>query len=346
MSTAANVREEIRRRHLVWGWQAVPARKYALLVADYYTQVNPFVGNDTSRPNVDRFGRRLLAWVGDYFDPLATDLERAAVRERIEAATVRAGFGPRNPLHAYVDWPPKERDFVVGELLMTLTDPAGAVRDGQLIRALAWDEPGHDYTLLLEMMDCLWPASWNRAAPPWSPPREAVEWASRIHRERTFGDLPVLADLLEDNGCSDRPLLDHCRNHPRHHRGCEALDRILGIERPARGVERVGVGETIRLVGLSDGVEGREWSFNTPFEIGRSSAVQLALQVQGAELVSRRHAVCRKEGEWWLADLGSIYGTWLNGVRVGGEKAKALFGGDIIQCADIALRVDFSSPEV
>lgn len=336
MSTDANVREAIRRRHLVWGWQAVPARKYALLVASYYAHANLFVDHlDGPHPRVDHFGRRLIAWIGDYFDPLATDVERNAVLQCVEAATVAADYGPRNPLHAYVDWPPDERDFAAHDLRLTLTDPKGVA--GRLVEA----STGHatpDSALIHEIMDCLWPAKWVRAAATCTP-LEAVEWARRIHREGAFGELPILADRLEDAGCSDRPLLDHCRNHQRHHRGCAALDRILRIEQcPSRGGQATA-GPYIRLVGLSAELEGREWSFDSSFEIGRSSAVQLALQVQGTELVSRRHAaVCREEGEWWLADLGSTHGTWLNGVRIGAQNNAPLQAGDILMFADTALR--------
>jgi hypothetical protein len=42
------------------------------------------------------------------------------------------------------------------------------------------------------------------------------------------GRLAVLADALEDAGCADRDLLDHCRSPGEHVRGCWALDLLLG----------------------------------------------------------------------------------------------------------------------
>jgi hypothetical protein len=42
--------------------------------------------------------------------------------------------------------------------------------------------------------------------------------------------LTVLADALEDAGCSDPDLLGHLRGPGPHVRGCWALDRVLGKE--------------------------------------------------------------------------------------------------------------------
>jgi hypothetical protein len=52
--------------------------------------------------------------------------------------------------------------------------------------------------------------------------------AAAIHDERAFGRLPVLADALEDAGCTDAELLAHCRSGGAHVRGCWAVDWILG----------------------------------------------------------------------------------------------------------------------
>jgi hypothetical protein len=48
-----------------------------------------------------------------------------------------------------------------------------------------------------------------------------------IYDERRFADLPILGDALEEAGCEQRDLLDHCRAAG-HAVGCWALDLILG----------------------------------------------------------------------------------------------------------------------
>ena len=52
--------------------------------------------------------------------------------------------------------------------------------------------------------------------------------ARHIYDDRAFHDLPILADALEDAGCADAAILDHCRGPGPHVRGCWAVDLLLG----------------------------------------------------------------------------------------------------------------------
>jgi hypothetical protein len=52
--------------------------------------------------------------------------------------------------------------------------------------------------------------------------------AEAIYDDRAFGHLPVLADALEDAGCTDPDILSHLRSPGVHVRGCWALDLVLG----------------------------------------------------------------------------------------------------------------------
>jgi hypothetical protein len=49
-----------------------------------------------------------------------------------------------------------------------------------------------------------------------------------IYAERAFENLPILADALEDAGCTDEALLAHCRGGGQHVRGCWAVDLLRG----------------------------------------------------------------------------------------------------------------------
>jgi len=49
-----------------------------------------------------------------------------------------------------------------------------------------------------------------------------------VYDERAFDLMPVLGDALEDAGCTDRAILDHCRSPGPHVRGCWVVDLILG----------------------------------------------------------------------------------------------------------------------
>jgi hypothetical protein len=44
------------------------------------------------------------------------------------------------------------------------------------------------------------------------------------------GRLGILADALEDAGCTDPSILDHLRGDGEHVRGCWAVDLLLGKE--------------------------------------------------------------------------------------------------------------------
>ena len=64
-------------------------------------------------------------------------------------------------------------------------------------------------------------------APAWRTPT-AVAVARAIYDGRTFHDLPVLADALQDAGCDHGELLAHCCGGGVHVRGCWAVDLVLG----------------------------------------------------------------------------------------------------------------------
>ncbi len=64
--------------------------------------------------------------------------------------------------------------------------------------------------------------AWNDAA--------VAKVAHHIYEERRFGDMPILADALEDAGCTNADILNHCRQPGEHVRGCWVLDLLLGKE--------------------------------------------------------------------------------------------------------------------
>jgi hypothetical protein len=54
-----------------------------------------------------------------------------------------------------------------------------------------------------------------------------VQFAQTIYENRDFGALPILADALEDAGCVNSAILDHCRQGGEHTRGCWVIDSLL-----------------------------------------------------------------------------------------------------------------------
>jgi hypothetical protein len=52
--------------------------------------------------------------------------------------------------------------------------------------------------------------------------------ARNVYERRVFDRLPILADALEEAGCTDADVLNHCRQPGEHVRGCWVVDLILG----------------------------------------------------------------------------------------------------------------------
>jgi len=55
-----------------------------------------------------------------------------------------------------------------------------------------------------------------------------VKLAQAIYDDRAFDRLPILADALEDAGCTNADILEHCRGGGEHVRGCWVVDLLLG----------------------------------------------------------------------------------------------------------------------
>ena len=55
-----------------------------------------------------------------------------------------------------------------------------------------------------------------------------VALAETINDEKAFDRLPILADALEDAGCTNADILNHCRQPGEHVRGCWVVDLLLG----------------------------------------------------------------------------------------------------------------------
>jgi hypothetical protein len=58
----------------------------------------------------------------------------------------------------------------------------------------------------------------------------AVTLAKQMYESRDFGAIPILADALQDAGCTSDDILDHCRGPGPHVRGCWVVDLVLGKE--------------------------------------------------------------------------------------------------------------------
>jgi hypothetical protein len=57
----------------------------------------------------------------------------------------------------------------------------------------------------------------------------AVCLAQQMYESRDFSAMPILADALQDAGCDNEDILNHCRDPKQVHvRGCWVVDLVLG----------------------------------------------------------------------------------------------------------------------
>ena len=57
---------------------------------------------------------------------------------------------------------------------------------------------------------------------------DVVALAHQIYEARDFSAMPILADAIQDAGCDNDDILNHCRQPGEHVRGCWVVDLVLG----------------------------------------------------------------------------------------------------------------------
>jgi len=99
----------------------------------------------------------------------------------------------------------------------------------------------------------------------------------------------------------------------------------------------VGAPHPIILEGRSEYLLGREGDNQ------ELPDVNLNLYRGREQGVSRLHALLRMERRrWWLMDLGSTNGTWLNGTPLTAHEPVRLENGDEIRLGKLAIKVNFN----
>jgi len=59
---------------------------------------------------------------------------------------------------------------------------------------------------------------------------DVLALARGIYEDRAFDRMPILGDALQDAGCENADILDHCRDpNGVHVRGCWVVDCVLGL---------------------------------------------------------------------------------------------------------------------
>ncbi|HJZ58230.1 MAG TPA: hypothetical protein VKE74_25030, partial [Gemmataceae bacterium] len=125
---------------------------------------------------------------------------------------------------------PEGREFAPLELLTTaayFADSVVSCRPWQR-RHPDWPQPRrfHCVPLLRDVFgNPFRPVAFN---PAWRTDT-AVSLARQMYESKDFSAMPILADALQNAGCENEDVLNHCRDAKQAHvRGCWVVDLVLG----------------------------------------------------------------------------------------------------------------------
>lgn len=201
----------------------VSERNLRLLVVFCCRQLWPLLPDVRSRAAVAAAERAADA---DLAEGEREAVARAAHEVVVESRFLRPALSLQAAWVAYSSIGPPG-SYTPAEVFPVVQGFAHAVRDAALSGEFPRraDEFAQAATALRDLFgNPFRPVSFS---PAWR--TEAVVALARgIYEERAFDRLPVLADALEDAGCDDARVLDHCRDAGPHHRGCWVVDLVLG----------------------------------------------------------------------------------------------------------------------
>lgn len=201
----------------------------------------------------DADSRRAVEVAERFADGRASRGELEAARRAAEAAEQRAMTRVMEVHGGRASWEGTPPPAVVAIQQARGTAAAAAAAAGELARAAEaaslqcrlaagageqrWED-GRPVQHAIEAMQCallrdlFGPLHFRPAAldPAWLAWNDdtVVRLARVIYDERAFDRLPLLADALEEAGCTSGELLDHLRGPGPHALGCHVLDAVIG----------------------------------------------------------------------------------------------------------------------
>jgi hypothetical protein len=141
-----------------------------------------------------------LAWAASYVATTPVSVE--AVSQKVAGIAIQARTGDSGVIRLQFGATPATHQNLT-------------VAENREFRALVWDVVGNPYTS-------------GRFRPAWRT-STTTALARGMYRSRDFTAMPILADALQDAGCDNDEVLDHCRSPGTHVRGCWVVDQILEL---------------------------------------------------------------------------------------------------------------------
>ncbi len=199
-------------------------RKLWLFTAGCFRRLysGPGRTHDTARKNI---AKRTMELIERFVEGEVTEAEAQYYLGPLESpafARYHAWVSASNIAQEVADWATlrkrfanrtRERRQAAREAFHSAAFSAESGAQAKLLRCIAGN-PFHSMAF-----DPTW-FTWNGS--------RVLKLAHAIYEGHSFDRLPLLADALEEAGCSDNAILFHAREHGEHVRGCWLLDRILG----------------------------------------------------------------------------------------------------------------------
>jgi hypothetical protein len=164
----------------------------------------------------DQQSRRAVETAEQFADGLLDDKALAAAHE--SACAVVREVGILHPVHAAAyAASPNVKVAAYSAFQNAHDDGEQFVDKAQWQLALVYDVFGNPFRSVAFTPAWL---AWNDSTIP--------KLAQAIYNERAFDRMPILADALEEAGCTNLEILNHCRQPGEHARGCWVIDALLG----------------------------------------------------------------------------------------------------------------------
>jgi hypothetical protein len=181
----------------------------------------------------DQRSREAVETAARYADGLVSETQLKAAAVAARAAYLDA-FREKGEIAANAAW---AADFATDLYMMSAVDRAC---NSAFVAAGDGPKPGPEHTAQSHLLRCVFgPLAFRSVVVGWSwltwNDGLVVNMANAVYDDRLLpaghldpARLAVLADALDDAGCTDLDILAHCRDGGPHVRGCWVLDLLLG----------------------------------------------------------------------------------------------------------------------
>jgi hypothetical protein len=174
--------------------------------------------------------QRVVESCEQFADGKATSVELREAHKKATAVAADLAF-EANLRMQLAGWAAKDAAQAAAELVRKRFSPELVAAKVRAAITATPEEPKSQSNLLRDIfgpllfrevrLDAAW-LSWKEGT--------VLKLAQAIYDERAFDRLPILADALEEAGCSEVDILAHCRGPGPHVRGCWVVDLLLNKE--------------------------------------------------------------------------------------------------------------------